>query len=617
MNTPNPTDSSSQSSEQNEIQQSQPLNGISPEPQSVTSENTQNLNVPPVQVNETPIVQTPKPLDDMTAPWQEITSPETSQMNITPEQSTVVPPQPVQPQETSTQPVVESKANTGLAGVPLENTNPSPETNPPTELKKSGRQKILKFGILVILIILVLSSVAGVVFGAVYLKDNHVPVISGLTESVLLSDGEQFSSRMEYLFNLSAYKALTIENTPFEPDFDPQDIKPVGADKMIDEFENAEQVNFETNLTISYKLADSLRPVLGIKDPGEINEDTINKILASREGKITYSSQDSVQFNNENKARNITNLEFEVPGVNLNTGFESRVIEESIYLYLDRFPRNDYIKVEEIAGKWLLFDFQDLARDAGIDANIYNPDELYKELSNQEKEEVKKEDYDKLIQLINSSAVQNTVTSSFDEKVAETNARCYVMSINEDNIFNIYNEAGRLFDENYNEEDYKQMLNLGDYPFEKSDLTLCFAKLESYPVKVAFDFDYNEGGNNMQGKFEFKITGMKMVTPIEIPENPSTFTNEDLQELINEDIFGNSFTPLDNNFDDNDFDYEPEQITIDAFYNKENVCEYLEFYNVCNLCRNDSPECQPCLDDYNELINNGTSMSEARRETCL
>lgn len=507
--------------------------------------------------------------------------------------------------------------NTPVANPDVNNLPPLPTSTTVVDPKK-GLPKILKILIFVVLIIFVLTTLSVVVFGISYLKDNHVPLVSGFTETILLSEGEQFSSRMEYLFDLGMYKALTAENSPFKPDFNPEEIKPLGADKIIEEVENAEQINYETSFSMKYSLAQPLQPVLGIKDPGEISDDSISKILSSREGNINFSSQDSIQFNNQDRARNITNIEFEVPGVNLNTGFETRIIDNLIFFNLDRFPRNDYVKVEEIEGRWLMFDPESLVDDLGLEegqatTTPTNPLNVFNTFSGMEQEELKKEDYDKIVQLINSSAVQNSITSSHDEKVSETNARCFVMSLTQNNIYNIYKQAGRLFDNNYDEDDYQFVLD-SDFPFSKSDLTLCFAKLESYPVKISYEFTLDDDNGNLEGVFEFKMTGMEMITPIEKPNDPTTFTLEDFEELINEEIYATPEPMLydvDYDFDDLDDD------STEGFYTKSNVCEYLSFYSVCDLCTINSPDCQPCLDKYNDLIENGTPMTTEERDTCL
>jgi hypothetical protein len=516
--------------------------------------------------------------------------------------------------------------NTPVANPDVNNLPPLPTSTTVVDPKK-GLPKIIKILIFVVLIIFVLTTLSVVVFGINYLKENHVPLVSGFTETVLLSEGEQFSSRMEYLFDLAMYKALTAENSPFKPDFNPEEIKPLGADKIIEEVENAQQINYETSFSMRYSLAQPLQPVLGIKDPGEISDDSISKILSSREGNINFSSQDSIQFNNQDRARNITNIEFEVPGVNLNTGFETRIIDNLIFFNLDRFPRNDYVKVEEIEGRWLMFDPESLVDDLGLEegqatTTPTNPLNVFNTFSGMEQEELKKEDYVKIVQLINSSAVQNSITSSYDEKVSETNARCFVMALTQNNIYNIYKQAGRLFDNNYDEDDYQFVLD-SDFPFSKSDLTLCFAKLESYPVKVSYEFTLDDESGNLEGVFEFKMTGMEMVTPIEKPTDSTTFTLEDFEELINEDIYATPEPMLydvDYDFDDdasnNIFD-DLDDNSTEGFYTKSNVCEYLSFYWVCDLCTINSPDCQTCLDKYNDLIENGTPMTLEERDTCL
>lgn len=482
--------------------------------------------------------------------------------------------------------------NTPVANPDVNNLPPLPTSTTVVDPKK-GLPKLLKILIFVVLIIFVLTTLSVVVFGISYLKDKHVPLVSGFTETILLSEGEQFSSRMEYLFDLGMYKALTAENSPFKPDFNPEEIKPLGADKIIEEVENAQQINYETSFSMKYSLAQPLQPVLGIKDPGEISDDSISKILSSREGNINFSSQDSIQFNNQDRARNITNIEFEVPGVNLNTGFETRIIDNLIFFNLDRFPRNEYVKVEEIEGRWLMFDPESLVEDLGLEegqatTTPTNPLNVFNTFSGMEQEELKKEDYDKIVQLINSSAVQNSITSSYDEKVSETNARCFVMALTQNNIYNIYKQAGRLFDNNYDEDDYQFVLD-SDFPFSKSDLTLCFAKLESYPVKISYEFILDDESGNLEGIFEFKMTGMEMVTPIEKPTDSTTFTLEDFEELINEDIYATPEPMLydvDYDFDDdasnNIFD-DLDDNSTEGFYTKSNVCEYLSFYSVCDL----------------------------------
>ena len=505
---------------------------------------------------------------------------------------------------------------------------PTLNTDVPT---KKGIPTVLKIVTIVVLVLIFLATLSVVVFGAKYLKENHVPLVSGLTETILLSEGEQFSSRVEYLMDLGVYKGLTMKDSPFKPDFDPEEIKPIGADKIIEEIENAEQINYDMTFTLNYELKESLQPVLGVKDPGELNEDSITKFLSSKEGTIKFSSQDSIQFNNQDRARNITNLEFEVPGVNLNTGFETRIIDNLIYFNLDRFPRNDYVDVEKIEGKWLLLDSETIVDELGLEegyapTSTTTPISLFNEFYGLESQEIKKEDYDKMVQFINSSAVQNSIVRSFDEKVSDTDARCFVMSFTQQNIYNMLKEAGKLFDENYNEQDFEYILD-SDFPFNKSELTLCFAKLESYPIRVAYDFEIIESGNKLKGLFDFKVLGMKMINPIEKPNDAVNFTIEDMEGLVNQDILNNYYRPVpsieersdlmvpeENVFDETSSDTDND--TTEGFYNKGNVCEYLSFYNMCELCTSESPDCQTCLDAYNGMLD-GMSMSDELTDKCL
>ena len=51
-------------------------------------------------------------------------------------------------------------------------------------------------------------------------------------------------------------------------------------------------------------------------------------------------------------------------------------------------------------------------------------------------------------------------------------------------------------------------------------------------MKVAFDFEFEEYENTVEGLFEFKMTGMKMVTPVEKPADARTFTLKDLEGLV-------------------------------------------------------------------------------------
>ena len=617
MNTPNPQSSPAGTNTPNPLQDPSPNgNGITSFPSEQQLSDTPDLNTAPIDP-----VSIPTATPNEQYPYQQ----------SEPVQPTSVEPQPTQPntlqssdytQNTNTpvsyapQNITPEVNTTGTLNTAINNPVQSESIQSPvttTEANaKNGLPKILKIILLVVIVFIFLGTLSVVVFGAKYLKENHIPLVSGLTETILLSEGEQFSTRVEYLFDLGMYKTLTMENSPLKPDFDPQEIKPIGADKIIDEVETAEQINYDTSLKLKYTLAEPLPPVLGIKDPGEITADSISKILSSKEGSISFSSQDSIQFNNQDRARNITNMELDVPGVNLNTGFEMRIIDKLIYFNLDRFPRNDYLEVEDIEGQWLMLDPETLAREAGIEANVYDPEELINEFTSDDQTELKKVDYDKMIQLINSTAVQNSITRSFEEKVSETNARCYVMSLTKDNVFNIYKEAGKLFDNNYDEENYKEMRD-EDYPFKKADLTLCFAKLESYPVKVAFDFEFEEYENTVEGLFEFKMTGMKMVTPVEKPADARTFTLKDLEGLVKQPNYITEPSLREIELEDDLYDDYSSQ----DFYTRENVCDYLGYYNVCDLCTNDSPDCQVCLDSYNDSFDSGTVMTIDMQEKCL
>jgi hypothetical protein len=637
MNTPNTNDSDPNSPDTS-LDSVIAGNSTPPEPVAVQPSIT---TAEPVNIGHTETENSLNPSPETTlTPWQNVstTSDVTNEnpsngidptLNTTSTGTTPLTPVPV---VENTTPVtnIPNPTNTPLVN-PIPVQIPQPPIVTPEVPTKKGIPSALKIGMIVALIFVVLSIVSVVAYGAKYLKENHVPLVSGLTESILLSDGEQFSSRAVYLMDLGVYKALTMEDSPFKTDFDPEEIKPIGADKIIEEIENAEQINYDMTFTLNYELKDPLQPVLGIKDPGELNEDTITKLLSSKEGTIKFSSQDSIQFNNQDRARNITNLEFEVPGVNLNTGFETRVIDGLIYFNLDRFPRNDYVDVEKIEGTWLLLDPETIVDELGLEegntpTSVTSPTNLFYEYYGIEGEEIKKEDYDKVTQLINSSAVQNSIVRSFDEKVSDTNARCYVMSLTEQNIFNIVKEAGKIFDENYNEQDYDYMKD-SQFPFTKSELTLCFAKLESYPIKVVYDFEFLENGNKLNGLLEFKVLGMKMVNPIEKPNDAVNFTIEDMEGLVNQDILNNYYRPVpsieersdlmvpeENVFDETSSDTDND--TTEGFYNKGNVCEYLSFYNMCELCTAESPDCQTCLDAYNGMLD-GLSMSDELTDKCL
>lgn len=469
---------------------------------------------------------------------------------------------------------------------------------PPPEAAKK-RFPLLKVVLLVLILLFLIIIIASLVFLSRFLKENYVPGVSGYTEKLLLSEGEQFALRNESLYKSFIYSSLTTEDSAlsFKSDIDPSTIKPFMGDQISEELNNIKKLDYDSTFSIEYRLEKSIKEtyesfrygstgnpnfVLGAVDPGEVNEQTINDILNSSTGKLNINSRSSIDFSDKENQKNqsTTELVFNANNVNLNTQFELKLLEDNLYFYLDRFPRNEYFKPELIAGKWISAEGDEYS-SARLSMVPYNPAVL----TNSELEFNQKE-YEIFLNLLNSDAVKNTITSSYDERVGEYNARCYVMNLTAQNIDNIYRESARLYGTAYDRAISEQLLN-GDVDLEKFELHLCYSKSSNIPVKVHVPLVISIPDiGTLELVSDLRVLSINSTAQISAPTDSTNFEDIDWSEVFM------SLHPTTPPVPTNRTSLPS---TINGLYNKGNICSLLPGSVTCTSCTNNSSDCESCL----------------------
>lgn len=525
-----------------------------------------------------------------TAPSQPINSamPETNMPNDPIHTQTFYPP-PINPNQPMIPPM---EVNTG--GSVLE-VQPAPDVN-------RRNFSPIKIIILAIIFVFFASIACLIAFGLGYLQNNYVPVISGFTEDLILSDGEQFSLRTKYLIDTGTYQLLTKHGKYFDSDIVPDKIKPIGADKIIEEIENIEDIRYKVSAEAKYDLQEPvLESVLGITDPGELNEDTINKIISSDEGTIKAYSENYLELKDDQNAENQIEIDFQVPDVHLNTLLQLKKVAEDLYVNINRFPENQYFKTEMIVGKWLKATTKEILSDGQTTQEVYSSllpfssideptiDEL---LEGENKIKLSQEDYDKFLAILESDAFKNIISDSYDEKVANADAACYILTINRNNFINLLVEIGKNYPDSDMPDKEELEDEITDWPFSKFDIHICLAKMVTYPVKVKTELIWDYEGTKLEWAMDVELLATNQDTKVTPPEQYTNISDLDWDEITNS--YGIEPTEVVTITEPNSYD----------FYTSQNICTYDYYPKGCMLCRTNSLDCALCLDIYNGNISN-------------
>lgn len=486
--------------------------------------------------------------------------------------------------------------------MPVMPTPSDPGLTPPTTTPKKGFPVVKILILFSVLVILILSCSALFLLSR-FLKENFVPGVSGYTEDLLLSDGEQFALRSETLYRGLLYHTLTEENSNLQmrSNIEPDSVKPFLADRMSEEINKIKKIDYDANISVRYDLHQSIKDsvenlmsggtgdsnfVLGATDPGNFDEQTMTKVLESSEGHLSLYTKGSLDMVDEVNQKSSTNTEikFESQEVNLNTQFEARYVDDKLFFNLDRFPRNEYLNFDEILQKWIRFGDEEESLSSLINSGVPFAAES-------EDIEFNQDDHAILIQLLNSDAVKNSISQSYPEKTGDFDTNCYVLNLTTQNIDNILREYARLSGEDYTEEMRDEIYE--ELDIEKFELHLCFSNSTNIPVKIqeVVAFNFPEVGR-VEILFNFRMLSTNPQTAIEAPEQSVNYEDVDW-DAITENLLPTTSPVL-------DVPQEPDNNFSTGFYKRDNICTILPNSAVCNSCRDGQFNCELCLYYLNE-----------------
>ena len=594
-----------------DAQPAPPAQPVEPVPPVQPAEQSQPV-IPPVAQEEPlkpepPIAKQAPPVEK---PVTEVKQPETNEVPQTNENVTPMA-QPITAEKV-TEPVVPVQENVPPPPPkepekPAQNLPPLPD-EPENQEKKSGSSilpKIILFLGAFLLFFCGILTIAGVFF----LRGRHVPFLSGMTEDLYLSDSEQFSMRTEYLADTLLYNLMNDENVTLKTDIDPESVKQIGAEQISDKVKEAPGVEYDSTLVVNYNLP---TPILGAIDPGELDGEAITKILESTSGEVTIHTSQSHNLEEENNNSGMTEITFEVPGVNLSTKFENKFVGENFYFFLERFPINEYFDVSMISGQWIKFpinDFtsEDVLSDPIADSLIASlfgfsgmmvPSEIEQEIE----VEINQKEYDQFKAVIKSEAFGNLITSSYKETVGTTDTKCYVMSITKENLIALGEEMQVHIPEL--EDSDIDSLRDEEWPLSKLDIHICFAKLESFPVKLKLEVKDIE--NTFDIEYTLQLLGLELNDPITEPSESVDYDSIDWDEVFNGLISGTAYQSYS---DPMTVDYG------DDLYTPDNVCDYYPDTDLCTYCKTGQGKCYSCVNALNAQFD-GIQMTIEQIDAC-
>lgn len=488
---------------------------------------------------------------------------------------------------------------------------PNPAESP---ISKKHFPILLALVVFSIIVVILLSCVV-FVFLAQFLKENFVPGVSGYTEDFLLSDGEQFSLRTETFYRGALYHLLQGESNSvtLKSNIDPETVKPFLADRMSDELNKIEKVNYETSLTMSYELekpldyyssslsqaeVDPITHVLGAVNAGAVDDESISSLMKSKTGELYLTSKGSIDTSQRANTRSSTETEatFKSGDVNLSTMLETRFVDNYLYVNLDRFPRNEYFEPEPILKKWIKFtDITTLTN------GVYDPvQDLYDTSNNFD---FNNDEHDKLVKLLRSDVFKNTITSSYSDVVGEVATSCYIMDIRQESINRILREVSIIEGQTSGFDEHS--LDLSSYfgiETVKFDLHVCFTDSSNIPIKIKEDVKLSiEDFGTLDIVLDAKITSVDQSAEIEAPTQSINHDNVDWEQMFNLSELDGFSEPT-----------SPESYYED-YYTKDNVCEVLPDTMVCSACKNNQDSCATCLG----YLNKGIDMENMTEQTFM
>jgi len=404
---------------------------------------------------------------------------------------------------------------------------------------------------------------------------------------------------------------LTKHGKYFRSDIVPDKIKPIGADKIVEEIGDIEDVNYKISAEAKFDFKEPLlESVLGATDPGEINDDTIDKILSSKEGTIKISLENYIEFKNNRNAQNQVEIDLQVPGVNLNTLLEFKKVAKDLYLNINRFPKTSYFRTEMVVGKWLKTNIDELMPQGQFAREAYSQFFPFSSVSESETDELPEEskinlsqkDYNKILRLLGSDAFKNSVSESYAEKIAGEDAKCYVFTINKNNYTNLLAEISEEFFEDnvYTRVQLDEIIT--DWPYTKFDIHLCLGKMITYPLKFKIDMNWVYDGTKIVFVMDEALLAIDPDSEVAPPKSYTNFSDLDWENIQT----SKKIAPI--------YVEDTEKSTSSGALTSENICRFDYYPKGCMLCRTDPEDCKVCLDLYN---GNTTNFNEEIYNKCF
>lgn len=461
---------------------------------------------------------------------------------------------------------------------------------PIPEKKQKSKFKI---ACLIILALFALLTLCCLITGVIYLRNNHIPVISPYVEDLFVPAEEQLAGRLDLLLDGLAYNIISNadeETSPLETDITEDDLNKLVVANYAKFQESMERSGFDSNISLAFKLDNG---VLGDSfDPGEITEKDILKILESDQGELNLniSGQMDMSVEEELKSKVDVGFSYSSPGIRLSTAVKLLILQEDVYFLLDYFPKNPWLLTEPIEDKWLHYKLDGLSTEEITSIPILPVYDFGSIVPNNGYPSYNKIDLERTKQLFRSAPIARNVSKLPDEVIGKNDTKCYQVALEKDDIIDLVLEASTIWkvEDAPSREELEESSEVADnIPVT---IALCFGKNDSIPYKVSFSTETKTGDIMYDIALEYKIWQLEAKDKIEAPSDEITeFEDVDWEEVLTPLM--ESYTGL----------YNPYQSDID-------VCTLSPESKGCIDCEtngNESELCVSCNTKLNAFFESG------------
>jgi len=368
-------------------------------------------------------------------------------------------------------------------------TNTVSTTPPPVIVPKKNKKK----GCIIVAIIALLLLCCVVLIGIfAVINIYHIPGVSVYTENAVLSPGEQLNKRLNLYTDLASTSIETKDSN--------SGLSALGQSQA----DRAKKIMAEMG-----KMGMDIKLKYIITDP-DLSSKENNVELAMH---IDLDQTDPKSILGQGDVNVLVDMGELISG---NVALDFAVDTENVYLQLNEDSTVPDMDLSSLVNTWYSIPIEEAE-----DFNEFTSTKESDTTAIRTAEEI--ENIQKFQKIINHDIILNNTTIVNGEKVGNQPTKCYMVSLNKNEMIELAKYTSEIYDEKYDETVYKEL--------DKSSLTICFGKRDSIPYSIKFTAEGTEDTNTIAMEMSVSYYPAPEIS-IEIPKNHTNYKDMDMSSLM-------------------------------------------------------------------------------------